>query len=451
MLMTEKIAITEFVNSEFKHYSNSDNVRSIPSIIDGFKDAQRKAVFGMTLFGKTSEKVSRLSSKIAVETNYHHGETSLAGTLVGLAQTYPGANNLNLLEPDGQFGSRLSSEASSERYISTRKSKWFDLIINEEDHLLLERKIDEGIEIEPRNFYPVLPLWLVNGVDGIGTGYSSFIYQRNPKEVSKLIAKMVKNEAVSDKDKSLALMPWFKGWKGVVVERELGKYEFHGVLSVVNTTTIKITELPINVGVDKYKQFLIDLMEKQVIKDFDNNSSEDGFEFVITVPRELTKTAHDKLVTTFNLVSRGSDVVTMWNTQNKIHRYLDVFEALTEFVSMRKTKYAQWKAMRLQQYQDDIKRLQLKADFIKSWIAEPSVDTLTSSRALDLIAKRMGVDATEISGFMDLPLKSLTTDKVDELMTQIKRMEDDHDVLDKTSCESIYIKNLSPIVKSKDF
>lgn len=445
------ISISKFIHQEFKHFSNADNIRSIPSIVDGFKDAQRKAIHGMTIFGKSEEKVSRLSSKIAVETNYHHGETSLAGTLVGLAQSFPGANNLNLLEPLGQFGSRLSAEASSERYISTMKSKWFDIVLSEQDRILLKHKIDEGIEIEPENFFPSIPLWLVNGATGIGTGYSVSVYARNPRDVAKLMIMMIKQETVSDAIRDQLLCPWFRGWKGSVVQREFGKYEFRGVLEIVNTTTIKITELPIGVGVDKYKQHLIDLMNKQVIKDFDNNSSEDGFEFIISVPREFTKQPVDKLMQTFNLVSKGSDVVTMWDTENKIHPYQDVFIALREFVNLRKTKYAQWKALRLQQYQDNIKRLQIKADFISAWHSMPGVGKMRSDDVLREISNSIGCAETEIQEFMNIPVRSLALDKVNELHEEITKEIQRHDDLEQTAVNTLFINALGPIIKSKDF
>lgn len=436
--MASKITVNDFIHNDLKQFSNADNVRSIPSIKDGFKDSQRKVIFGMTLFGNTEEKVSRLSSKIAVECNYSHGETSLSGTIVGLAQCFPGSNNINLLEPLGQFGTRLSPEAASERYISTKKSLYFDKILRNEDKILLRYKQDEGIEVEPENYFPIIPLWLVNGTDGIGTGYMSSIYPRNPQ----MIANLIKNYgAMSDDEINQALTPWFRDWKGCVNTIELGKYEFVGCFERVNTTTIKVTELPVGVTVDKYKQVLIDLLDRQIIRDYDNNSKETGFEFVLTVPREFTKYDDQKIVQILKLSAKGSDVVTLWNIHDKMYRYPSVKEAFFEFVKWREMQFTEFKKQRLQMYLDDIKALQNKADFISAWIATKS-SGLSESLVIDEIMKVTDLEKDQILSFMNIPVRALTVEKIKELQDEISREEKRMSTLKNKSIREIYLDSI---------
>lgn len=451
--MSNSISVHNFIHDEFKEFSSEDNVRSIPSIIDGFKDAQRKVIYGMTLFGSSKEKVSRLSSKIAVETNYSHGETSLSGTIVGLAQIFPGANNINLLEPLGQFGTRLDADAASERYISTMKSSWFSQIIRDEDQILLKYKQDEGIAVEPECYYPILPLWLVNGTDGIGTGFASSIYPRNPREVAKLIGCIIRGEKVSDSVVETALLPWFRDWKGLVKQLEFGRYEFHGCYEIVNTTTVKITELPVGYSVDKFKSILIDLLDKNVIKDYDNNSKETGFEFIVTVPRDFTKLDNTKIMNTFKLITRGSDVPTLWNTSGKIVRYDNVWLALQEFCSMRISKFAEWKDIRLQQYCTDIERLQCKADFVKTWVSTPDIHLMSSHEIEKLILEKnpTAVMMDMIKTLMSMPIRQLTSDKIQELDEQIKTEVFNKTDLEQRLVQDLYKEAIQPVSRSKAF
>lgn len=103
------VPISDFVNKELILFSMADNIRSIPSVADGLKPGQRKILFACFKRNLTKEiKVAQLSGYVSEKTAYHHGEVSLAQTIVGLAQTFVGSNNVNLLDPNGQFGTRIA-------------------------------------------------------------------------------------------------------------------------------------------------------------------------------------------------------------------------------------------------------------------------------------------------------------------------------------------------------
>ena len=124
---------------------------------------------------------------------YQHGEQSLNQTIVSMAQDYVGSNNLNLLQPNGQFGTRLlgGKDSASPRYIYTCLAPITHTIMKNEDESLLQAQYEEGIRIEPVCFLPVVPMVLINGATGIGTGWSTTIPNHNPIEiVDRMIMKL---------------------------------------------------------------------------------------------------------------------------------------------------------------------------------------------------------------------------------------------------------------------
>ena len=170
------LSISDFVNKELILFSMADNIRSIPSMVDGFKPGQRKVLFGCFKRKLKREiKVAQLAGYVAEHSAYHHGEASLLMTIVGLAQAYVGSNNINVLDPNGQFGTRLAGgkDAAAARYIFTNVSKITRTIFHPADDALLNYMQDDGDSIEPSWYLPILPMVLVNGADGIGTGMSS--------------------------------------------------------------------------------------------------------------------------------------------------------------------------------------------------------------------------------------------------------------------------------------
>ena len=183
---TRAVNYQDFVNKELVLFSNLDNERSIPCLVDGFKPGQRKVMFTCLMRNDKREvKVAQLAGSVGEKSAYHHGEASLMGTIIGLAQNYVGSNNINLLEPIGQFGTRLAGgkDHASPRYIFTKMSPLTRLIFNVNDDPLLKYLSEDNQRIEPEWYMPILPMVLVNGAEGIGTGWSTKIYNYNPREI----------------------------------------------------------------------------------------------------------------------------------------------------------------------------------------------------------------------------------------------------------------------------
>ena len=236
------VRISEFMDRDFKLFSLYDNLRSIPYLTDGFKPSQRKAVCGMLMRGENAPeiKVSQLTGTVSASTSYHHGEGSLSQTIIGMAQDYAGSNNMNYFVPNGQFGNRLCAEAAADRYIFTQLSPNFRKIFKKEDDFILEPQYDDGDEIEPVTYLPVLPNVLINGSRGMGTGYACHILNYNPEDLRLAIIAELQSK------KWEPLVPWYRGFQGKVyrnVTNEINPNQvvFEGVLEVVNSTTIKIS------------------------------------------------------------------------------------------------------------------------------------------------------------------------------------------------------------------
>ena len=275
---SNQVTYEDFVNKEMIHFSNSDNIRSLPNVIDGLKPSQRKvlhACFKRKL--KSEIKVAQLSGYCAEHTAYHHGEASLQSTIIGMAQNFVGSNNLNLLVPSGQFGTRLvgGDDAASPRYIFTHLSPIARYLFPEDDDVLLDYLEDDGQGIEPRFFCPVIPLLLVNGAQGIGTGWSTFIPQHEPMSVLDYI------RAKLDKKLSLPrIEPHVNGFQGTI-ERQESCYTSYGKIEILDSKTVHIDELPVGVWTNRYKAFLLKMQSKGLIVDFKENHTTTKVSFTV--------------------------------------------------------------------------------------------------------------------------------------------------------------------------
>ena len=167
-----EIPISDFINKELILFSLADNIRSIPSVLDGLKPGQRKVMYACFKRNLKSEiKVAQLGGYVSEHTGYHHGEQSLYQTIVGLAQDFVGSNNIYLLKPNGAFGTRATGgkDSAAPRYIFTELNKITRKIFNPLDDPLLTYIQDDEQTVEPEWYLPVIPMILVNGAEGIGT------------------------------------------------------------------------------------------------------------------------------------------------------------------------------------------------------------------------------------------------------------------------------------------
>lgn len=432
-------SIEKFINTDLKEFSNADNVRSLPSVIDGLKDSQRKALFGLIQHGQSEIKVAQLSGYASLITEYEHSEDSMAGTIVGMAQNYPGSNNINLFEPIGQFGNILSSQSAAFRYIYTKPSKWLNKIIRKDDEPILKfREGDDGT-LEPLFYFPIVPLWIVNGSVGIGTGHSVKILPRSLKSVIKAIDLIISKKDVSDETKAKLMMPSFNGWKGTVTKLDGdNSYELTGTIERVNTTTLRITEVPVGMDITKLKSVLVDLLEEGQIKDYDNNSTEKSFNVEVKVSRDTTAKTDRKLLEMFKLVSRMTENITLWNTRGHLERYPDPWSALTDSTLYRLEKYEQRRIKHISIHHGQLAFLLNKMKFIKRWNKLKDPGKMKIVDIAVIMTTEEHIPQEDVVRLMQLKISSLTLEQIEELEKECQKERDTIKQLESTTAVAMY-------------
>jgi DNA topoisomerase-2 len=364
----EVLSVTDFLNHELILYSIDHCKRSIPSLIDGLKESTRKVLFGAIKknlrFAGESMKVAQFANYVAEKTNYHHGEMNLYDTVIKMAQRFVGSNNIPLFYNDGQFGSRLENgkDASDGRYIFTKLEASTRLIFRPEDDDYLVIRKDDGDEVEPLVYFPIVPMILVNGCTGsIGTGWSSTILPHNVKDLVGWITCWLNGQDPP------ALVPFYKGFKGVLRVNGDNKVITEGIVTLVKDAKYAVSELPIGkkmLSISKYKEKLVALEDAGVIKGIDNQSTENTpyFSFTLVTPLEGTETLLDKLgLTDTNYTSN----MVLFDAQGKLKKYATTEEIMQEWCLARFEQYNIRKAALLKSMQQESSVLYNRIRFIE--------------------------------------------------------------------------------------
>lgn len=335
---TKTISYADFINKELILFSMADNMRSIPSVVDGLKPGQRKVLY--TCFKtnlRKDMKVGELAGLVSGLTAYHHGDASLQSTIIGLAQTFVGSNNINCLEPSGNFGSRLEggSDTASPRYIFTRLSPFARRIFHSLDEPLLTYNTDEARTIEPEVYVPVVPLILINGSDGIGTGWSSTIPNYNPEDIVDNLRRLMKGEEM------VPMAPWFRDFKGAVTQMGSDRYKFSGIIKQTGDNEVEITELPIRVWTQDFKNRIVEIIKAEkgpsFIKDYDDYNTHEDVHFIIRMEDKYMKAALEEgLEEKFKLTkSVATSNLVAFDAEGRITKYATVEDIMKEFYGIR--------------------------------------------------------------------------------------------------------------------
>ncbi|XP_018314763.1 DNA topoisomerase 2 isoform X2 [Mycetomoellerius zeteki] len=341
---TRTVSFSDFVNVELVLYSNYDNVRSIPNMMDGFKPGQRKVLFTcLKRNDKREVKVAQLAGSVAEHSAYHHGETSLMATIVNLAQNFVGSNNINLLQPIGQFGTRLSGgkDSASPRYIFTMLSPLARYIFHKHDDFLLKHEYDDNQRIEPVYYIPVIPMVLVNGADGIGTGWMTKIPNYNPREIIENLQRMM------DGADPKPMIPYYKNFKGVVESCGDFRYVISGEISVIGPDKVEITELPIGTWTQAYKETVLEPMlhgtdkTPAIITDYKEYNTDTAVHFIVIMNRDkLVELERDGLHKIFKLQTTMTITSMCAFDENQcLNKYDSVVQILKGFYKVRLETY----------------------------------------------------------------------------------------------------------------
>lgn len=406
------ISLGEFIHKEMKHFSKEDCDRSIPKLMDGFKVSQRKIIFAAfkrKLFEEV--KVAQFTGYVSEHSGYHHGEMSLNGAIVNMAQDFVGSNNINLFLPLGQFGTRLQGgkDSASVRYIFTKLNILTRLIFQRADDHILRYLDDDGMLVEPAFYLPIIPMVLVNGTEGIGTGFSTKIPCFNPMDIIKYIKNKL-NGVETDNE----FIPYYKGFKGKIERDENPtRYITRGVYSSKKNKVI-ITELPVGVWNEDYIIYLEKLLDDGKIKDFKDTSTEKQVHIEVT-------TTDDDVEKTLKLTSYLSiNNMNLFNHDEKLTHYNEVYEICDDFIKNRIKYYDVRKQYLIKQLEKEIELAKNKYTYI-----------------MELL-----------NGTIDLRRKK--TDEISEMLKAYSKVENSYNYLIKMSMDSVSEENVKTLKKEYD-
>lgn len=446
-----KTTYKSFFDDEYIQYSMSDNIRSIPSVIDGFKPSQRKILYTMFKNNyKEKIKVSNLSGAVIERSSYHHGNSSIEGAVVNMAQNFINTNNINLLEPLGNYGSRLKGglDAASSRYIFTKLSPITRSIFLEEDDHILEYLHDDGTPIEPKFYMPIIPMSLVNGSEGIGTGWSTFIPKFDPKDIIKYLASKLQGK------NKVKINPYYKGFKGeIIFDKENNRYISRGIITKMNMSNLKISELPIGMWNDNYYDVLDKLIEKGVIKDYVKNDTDTKVDITVNISREKLKELeenNENLLRLFNLETYLTmNNLMLWDYTGKIKKYNSPEEIVEEFYEVRLDYYEKRKNYLISRLEYEKKVIFNRMKFINAILKNSLKINNRKKEEIenDLITLNLEKIEDSFAYLLNMSIVSLTTEKLHDLKESFDKKKDEIKAITETTVQQLWLEDLKNLMK----
>jgi DNA topoisomerase-2 len=433
-------------------------------MVDGLKISLRKILFSAFKRKLTAEiKVAQFSGYVSEHSAYHHGEASLNGAIVNMAQTFVGSNNINLLEPNGQFGTRMAGgeDSASERYIFTQLNSLTRTLFPEMDDAVLSYLDDDGTLVEPEYYVPIIPFALVNGISGIGTGFSCSIPSFNPMT----IVQYLRQKLVGGGMAAIDFVPYYEGFKGTVRKLQDQKYLIKGCYEKIAEDKILITELPVSTWTMPYITFLEGLLDGGVdkagkkiaptIKDFVSMCTEVLVHITVQFPKgklaELesdvdTATGVNGLEKMMKLSTTVSTTnMHMFNSECKLHKYGSVAEIIDDFYGVRLATYQKRKNAQIVALEKKLVKLSNRARYIQETLAG-TVDLRKKNAAqvVELLtARKFEPLDGDYKYLVKMPMDSVTQENVDAIMKENAQCAMDLEILRKTSLEQMWSHELT--------
>ena len=457
----KEVTYSDFIHKDLIHFSNDDTCRSIPSVVDGFKPSQRKIFYGACLRGldKTEVKVAQLAGFVSDKAAYHHGEMSLNGAIIGMAQDFVGANNINLLKPNGQLGTRLrgGKDAASPRYIWTEFDALTSLIFRKEDEPILNYLDEDGIKIEPEYYFPIIPMVLVNGAEGIGTGFSTKCPQFNPIDIIDNLKAMINNEEYN------LMTPWWSLFEGEVEKIDNDNFTVRGKYDI-DGDKLTITELPVGEWTTNYKEYLEKLLDQESNKknkssinflNYNDNNTDKRIHFELDFKKGYLDKAKD--LDKFLKIEKSVRLsnIHLYNKNGTIKKYKVIKDIMDEFHKIRLEKYVERKENILKKLKNELDILSYKVKFILALINK---ELKINNKKKEYIENKLdemefpklskSVDESSDKNYnylLGMNLWSVTEEKVEELKKLHQEKETEYNIIKDKTVESMWIDELDEL------
>ena len=460
------VSYDDFINRELIHFSKYDCDRSIPNLMDGQKTSQRKILYSAFKKNLTTEiKVAQFSGYVSEHSGYHHGEASLNGAIVGMAQNFVGSNNINLLIPSGQFGTRLQGgkDSASERYIFTLLNKMTRQIFPEMDDHVLKYLDDDGQLVEPLFYAPIIPMILVNGAKGIGTGFSTDIMCYNPLTIIEYLRQKLENGQTSH----IEFIPYYEGFMGSIEKLDTGKFLIKGKYEKLGPDKIRVTELPVGFWTEDFKELLETLTESTdktgkkiapLVKDYDDMSKDTNVDFTITLQKgkldELIAAKADhgcsQLEKTFKLCTTSSSTnMHLFDAHDKLKKYADVSQIIDDYFDTRLELYQTRKNYMIATLSSELLVLSNKARYIKENLAgtidlrkkkKDEVNAMLKAKSYHIIN-----DDDDYKYLTKMPMDSVTEESVDKLNKEHDTKQKELTKIQSTTIQQMWTTELDVI------
>ena len=465
----EVVTYDEFINSEMIHFSKYDCDRSIPNIMDGLKTSLRKILYTAFKRKLTQEiKVAQFSGSVSEISCYHHGESSLNGAIVGMAQNFVGSNNINLLEPKGQFGTRLQggNDSASERYIYTQLNPITRHLFPESDDCILKYLDDDGTSVEPIYYAPIIPMILVNGCKGIGTGFSTDILSYNPCSIIEYITSKLNNTDTPN------IKPYYHGFTGTINEISTTKFLIKGCYEVIAPNKVNVTELPVGLWTDDFKQHIENIIDGDIDKktgkkiksetiiDYTDMSTDKNIDYIITftgnsienLQKQNTEHGCNMLEKLLKLyTTRTTTNMHMFDEEEKLRKFDNIYDILDHFINVRLNLYTDRKKKLLDILEQQLIVLSNKARFISENL-DDTIDLRRKKKdvVIDILTKAkydIVDDDKNYKYLLNLPIDSVTDENYLKLIYDRDTKSKEYEILKYKSEKDIWINELHILAK----
>ena len=459
MEKTNKRTITNFLNTEYLNYAFSVlEERAIPSVIDGFKPGARK-IMHASLAGTTKDgklyKLLALSGDAMRVSLYAHGDASLNSTIVNMCKYFN--DNLNPLESDSQVGSlRDPNSAGAPRYLYVKHSKYMDLIYKT-DYDLLDFVSEEGQNVEPMTYLPIIPTVLCKNNIGVAVGYSMHNQAYNPIDIITACQEVIKSRS-DKKDKiTTQIRPYLRGIKQSNWKFENGNWYNYGEWKFNQSKDLMIvTDLPADVSYEDFEKLLNKFEDESYIKNWKNRSVDGGVNYEITFPKkqlavEMKKDRSGKrLANRFKLIKMlSSDLLWLLDENHKLKNFQNKNEVVEYFVNYRLTIYTERKKKLVKILEERIKKNDELVKFI-TLVCNGKLKIRNRSKKdikIDMDVQKLPME------LISTPMSKVTIEERDELLKQNEEMKNELEYIKKTTEKQMYLNDLANLKKEieKDF
>jgi DNA topoisomerase-2 len=436
--------------------------------MDGLKISLRKILYSAFKRNLVSEiKVAQFSGYVSEHSGYHHGEASLNGAIVCMAQNYVGSNNINLLEPKGQYGGRLAGgkDHASERYIFTHLCKITRFIYPQQDDAILKYLDDDGMLVEPVYYAPIIPMVLVNGSKGIGTGFSTEILCYNPVDIISYLKNKLQNNIDNIETDIPDFVPYYEGFNGTIQKIADKKYLVKGKYTKIGPDKIHITELPVGTWNDDFKEYLESLTDGNtdktgkkiapIVKDYDDMSKDTNVDFIITLQKgkleELEKQNLENgcngLEKTFKLYSTLSSTnMHLFDADEKLKKYDSVCSIIEDYFETRLQLYQVRKDYLIKVLSKELNILSNKSRYIQEILNEvidlrkkkrEEVFQMLQSRSYDILD-----EDEEYKYLVKMSMDAVTEENVEKMNKEHENKQEELSNVINTTIQQMWLQEL---------